>query len=347
MSTILITSEIVNDIKLKIRANDQSAFKFIQDLYNNHNKASDYSCIVQLGIAYAKILGSFKSNHAKGLEVLLKVKKDVKIPENDYSTLGELFFFIGICSQYVGNVVDAFVNYKESISFYENIEFIEANDELNIANALTNIAGLHQLNDYEEYNKSEIKRAFNIYKKHNANFAIPNCYILFASYSMQHKNFKETEMYTRKALSMYTDQQNEVGIAMTFGNLGLLYAEMGDFVKAFSYLHKSQQKLKTLNNDFLFANLNSIYAEVYRLKKDLKKAITYYREALTYYEENGNKNFLQTIYKGLTEVYVGTNQYKKAFLYQQRYLEIKQSSFKLSTLNAIFNHESKSKEKVQ
>jgi tetratricopeptide (TPR) repeat protein len=336
MNKIDLNDEILEEAKVKFRNKDKDIFKFLKRIIDKQDSNSDYILQFKLFLIYAKSYTYLKYNYNKSVEILSKLKKDKRLNFTDYDLLAEIDFFLGINHQYLGNYIDSFICYRSSIDFYEKIKDISKNEELNIANALINIGSLHKLNDYEEYDKEDINRALQIYKKHQAKQGISNCYSLFAAYAFNNKNYKESHKYVNKALSLNNETNNLVGIAICFGNIGSLYAVQGEYDKAFSYLKKSYDKIIPLVNDFLLALHDKNLGDYYQLRNDSKKAITNYRKALDFFEANQNKDQLVIIYKGLADIYSKTNQYKKAYQYLEKHNEIKKTSFKFDKVSAIY-----------
>ena len=339
MKKIVITQDQLEEAKKKYRERDKDTLKFISNLLATAVIKDDYRNIAQLIILQSKCYTYIKSNYNKAIEILLKVRKNEKTQANDYSTLAEIDFYLGINHQYLGNIVDAFINYKSSIKHYENITSISQLEELNIANALINISSLHKINDYEEYDKSDLNRALQIYKKYNSKLGVSNCYHLLSAYSFNNKNYNETYKYVTKALTLNIETNNLSGIAVCFGNIGSLYAAQGEFDKAYNYLKKSYEKIEPLKNDFLNALHDKNLGDYYQLKNDLKKAITFYRKALDFFENVHIKDQLLLIYKSLADIYAKTNQYKKAYQYLEKHVEIKKTSFKFDKVSAIYKNQ--------
>jgi tetratricopeptide (TPR) repeat protein len=341
MDKILITQEIITELKLKIKEQHKDTYKYANQIYNTYDKFGDFSLITQFTILYSRVLGIYKSNYEKSIDVLNKIKRNERLTECPLVLIAEVDFYLGYSHQYLGNFIDSFICYNNAIQNFEKIDFIKPNEELNIANALINIVALHKLNDYEEYDKKDVSKALSIYKKHKAKFGIPGCYNLYAAFSLHNKNYKDAMMYAKRSLSLCIELNNEIYTSVCFSNIANIHALTGEFDKAFLYMKKCQNIIEKYNNEFHNALFDKNLADIYSLKNDLKKTITHYRKALDFFEAKGNKDILLEIYKGLTEIYVKTNHYKKAFMFQQKYLDIKQSIFKFDKLSALYKNNSK------
>lgn len=338
MDQIILTSELLEQSKIKARTKAPDSLEYVQNLYNNIHPDSDYNLVCALCILYIRAISNKGSNHKQALDILNKVFKNAKIESIRELIKAELFFYYGFLHQYLGNTIESFTGYKNAVNLYQSTkEILSISDELNLANALINIAGLYEINGFEEYNKEDVQKALKIYKKHKANFGIPTCYALQASYAANKKQFELADSLYKKAIGYYNDVDNKAGVAACFCNLADIYALKEDFTKSNSYLKKADILIKSIGNPFLHALHIKSLANHYFLKKDFKKAITQFRIALEFYEKGEYQVELQSIYNNLAEVYSITNQYKKAYIYLEKYVTIKKNAFKFEKVSALLN----------
>jgi tetratricopeptide (TPR) repeat protein len=149
---------------------------------------------------------------------------------------------------------------------------------------------------------------------------------------MDQGKYTEAITYYEKSLKIRekTLPVNHPSLAISYGNIGLVYHNMGEYSKALSYYEKALEiKQKTLpaNHPDFAQSYNSI-GEVYRNMGEYSKALSYYEKALEIRQKTlpGNHPDLATSYNNIGSVYNNMGEYSKALSYYEKALEIQQKT---------------------
>lgn len=134
--------------------------------------------------------------------------------------------------------------------------------------------------------------------------------------------------YGNEALEKAKKINSDYLIAHSYTSLGLNYWAKSNNVKALEYFFLSNQIFEKIQN---FKNASMVLSNigmVYEKQEDFPKAIKYYKQALTYFDENDDKNseFYKknsvNIYANMGNVYINTGEFTKAIKYLQYALDI-------------------------
>lgn len=220
----------------------------------HHNIANIY---VNLG-EYQKAIESYL--------IALKMKDKVGDKKGTASTLN------GMAGVYymMGDHTRAEDYFRKSL----NIR-IELKDESGMAQVLNNIGGIYQVKQDHEKAVEHFMKALEIQQRLGEKRGIPNTLVhLGGSYFDQQKYSEGLKVFT-EAFAMYEQINDKIGQATVCNNVGNIYSRLGDFDKAEQWLLRGLgfsdvMQVKDLRRE-LFASL----AEVYRNKKDYKKAFEY------------------------------------------------------------------------
>jgi len=128
--------------------------------------------------------------------------------------------------------------------------------------------------------------------------------------------------YYSKALHIFEEIGNKVGIAANLGNLGNVYLHLSDYPKALEYCSNAILIYEEIGNkEGVAGNLSSI-GLVYRILSDYPKALEYYSKALHIDEEFGNNGGIASNLGKIGVVYRKLSDYHKAIEYYSKSLHI-------------------------
>ena len=137
------------------------------------------------------------------------------------------------------------------------------------------------------------------------------------------RNYDKALEYFNYSLSYYEALKNKVEITKVYLQIGLTYRSKGDLTKSLSNLEKCLSIAK--ENDFK----NAIYyallgiGSIYELQGDFKKAIEYHQSTLSFAKKNNAVDeIMSSSYSALAKDYLGLNNFSKAKLYSDRFLNI-------------------------
>ncbi|MEN4759934.1 tetratricopeptide repeat protein [Chryseobacterium sp. C39-AII1] len=261
-------------------------------------------------------------------------------------------------------------DHSHSLEIFAELKTLaEKNNWYNQQFIATNCIGLNYygMSDYSEALDYYLE-AYTIAMKHltkdNEKTVLNNIALVY----FEQGKYKESEKHQKRAYELALDNKDSVGIAIYADNLANLYNKTNQLDKALEYIRiakpialatkekrsvidiaisEAQNYLqrkdfdKTLSilqhiinqlntkdqNDNKIASL-LILSKVFQGKNDYQKALSYAIEAQKANEDYPNK---KKIYNQFSELYFGSKDYKKAFLYKDSIIIVKDS------LNAIKN----------
>ena len=132
-------------------------------------------------------------------------------------------------------------------------------------------------------------------------------------------------------LKAYEQSPNHPNIAASYNNLGLAYADKGEYEQAINYLKQAlkiyekayEQSPNHPNIAMSYNNLGNAYAD----KGEYEQAINYHQQALQIklkaYEQSPNHPDIAASYNNLGLAYSNKGEYDKAIDYHQKAVEIK------------------------
>jgi class 3 adenylate cyclase len=141
------------------------------------------------------------------------------------------------------------------------------------------------------------------------------------TYYFQGKYLEALETY-RQSLKIFTDMQDNVGIANLYSNIGVVYYDQGDDIKALENYLQSL-KFAEMSGDKLrmLTALNNVGGVYNQKTASHDKALEYYLKALPICEELGKKDELGAISVNIGSIYFDKQEDDKALLYFNKALK--------------------------
>jgi len=117
--------------------------------------------------------------------------------------------------------------------------------------------------------------------------------------------FKAMNFY-ENSLDLFMKNGDSLNIASAYNDLGILHDDLGNMEKALEYYQKALRLSNEIRDNDISNTLLNIGSVYYRMN-ELKKAESYFKEALlNAYENNANRN-LMSITSNLIKIYIETN----------------------------------------
>ncbi len=244
-------------------------------------------------------------------EYSLSIKNEL----NDYRNKEKILNNLGIVYTKLGFYKLALEKFIESLKIRE-----EEKDERKIATAKMNIGGLYlNLKDFKKA-KKYLLEAKDVFIKNSDENDLDYLYSNLSIIYQKEKEFEKSIKAMEKALSFKKKIGNKVNISNYYLNIGISYYLWKKFDEAQKYLEKSYQ-LATKYSD----NNTKLYSLVYLslLKTDKEERLKMLYKALELAINANNKQNLLFVYQYLTNFYENNNNYVKAYVNYQKYMEIK------------------------
>ncbi|CAF1438384.1 unnamed protein product, partial [Adineta steineri] len=157
-------------------------------------------------------------------------------------------------------------------------------------------------------------------------------YQLLATINFSDGKFKESFRYYEKTLQILQNifPINNINLAITYNNIGLIYGKMGQYSKAISHHQQSLdifQKTLPLNN-IHFAVCYNYLGEIYNETDEHSKSLEFHKKALNIFQDilSPNHPDIAVCYNYIARLYNNMKNYPNALLYYQKALEIYEKS---------------------
>lgn len=124
--------------------------------------------------------------------------------------------------------------------------------------------------------------------------------------------------YTREALNIATEINDQKGVAASYNNLGVAYKNQGALDKALEYYIRSMKIYDTLDNKEGIATTKNNIATIYSIKGDYGQAMKYLEESYNELVVLKDESRLVGSLNNLGNLYIDLQLYEKASEYFQK-----------------------------
>jgi len=319
-----------------------SQTNFIDSLKKETERTSDEKAKVKLlnklGHSLHAVNPQEGLKHARqALEISKKIdsKNDIA---NAYLVIGECYY---ILSDYPKSID----NYQKSLKINEENGFLNG-----IATNLSNIAVIYEAQqDFLKATEYYKKALVNYEKMNNTSgtaLILGNLGILYATLG----DSKQAEPNFQKAIDIYEKNGDKEGIARNIVNLGELYKNEGNYKKALEYYNKALGMNPELVDKRGLAIIYLNIGETFSKQKKDRDAIEYFQKSLMISKEIDYKETMLYAYQNLSTGYEKLENFKLALLYNNLYVQLKDSVYneanerKISNITAGYQVEKQEKE---
>ena len=147
----------------------------------------------------------------------------------------------------------------------------------------------------------------------------------------------------QKALDLYTELENKVGIANTLNNIGLVYLAAGSYQEALEASMNALNVYREIGQRKEEAGALKNIGFIYYEWKRYSEALVYMNQSLEISRELNLKHEMFDVYKDISDVYRDIGDYRQALQNYELYNILKDSSIREENLKAISELETKYK----
>ncbi|MEA3450561.1 MAG: tetratricopeptide repeat protein, partial [Bacteroidota bacterium] len=318
----------INDFWWKNRRKIDSA-NYFQIAEKNIKTAEKLNFLKGLGTAQ-KILATYyyyEANYDKALELYQKsfknydscnYKKGIAI---DYRNIGNVYSQLGATKE-------AIKNYFKSLKLRDEI-----NDTVGMANIYIAIGSIYiNTEDYKDSAIVYFNRALETFKKTNSIFSIASTYLRISNFyydKLLNKNdtisFNLVIKYANKSLELSKEYNIQRLMGTAYEIKGESFRKINMQDSAYLYLKKSLTVRQDANNVFGIVNSLSKLGNYFLSSNNYSQAKKYLKQALELSQMIGSDQVTKDIYGDFSLLYKNTGDYKKAFEYFNRYINLKDS----------------------
>ena len=261
---------------------------------------------------------------------------------NDTLGIANAYIYIAMINEFQLKYDTAINYYYKSMRMYE-----ELGNKRNIGIALLNIGNLYtRLYEYKKANEN-FRKGLILFKQEEdfrhiglSNNKIGIVYEETGKYDSALVHYRVCKIY-------YDSINNNSGLGHLNINMGNLYLNWGKYDSANYYFDKAMDTFKQM--DFKRGYLNALIgkAVVYTKRGQVNNALEVYDQCQKIASQVDPIS-LKDVYRNIFDIYKASGNYKKAFEYQTKYIQINDSIFKLDKAKVMADVELKyEKEKDQ
>ena len=264
-------------------------------------------------------------------------QEGLKFPSFKKINEGNLYAGLAMSYDELGLLDSAITTYGKAISIYQDI-----NDSLGIAYMYSNIGSLYLKReelfpDAKEY----LLQAYKYLKAKDDKPGLAAVITNLAYYYSKSKNYKAELASYKEAYAIDSALNNPIEISYDLVNIGLLYANLGDTIKAIKTLRRSLSIANSIKAKQLIAlsayNLSDLLLEVDSIDESEKLAKISYENWVKMDTKADQLNALQL----LSDIYSKNGEYKKAFQYLSDYTDLYDSVFSREKVQLLTNAKEK------
>jgi len=280
--------------------------------YNNHLAAGN--AILNLGIIY-DLQGAYDS-------ALMKYDQALGLSET-YDLVnfrGDVYNNLSITNAVLGNMEESVSYALKALSIFENM-----NDSSNMAKIFNNLGARYSEMEYfdealEYYQKAaEINESLKDSSKLAYNYG--NMGLLYYDLLENEKALN----YFHKAIALQDTLHDKFNFSISLHNLALGYNRIGEYKKAMKYEKRAYALSQEINDELgIITSLNGM-AAIYKEKGEPLIALEYFHQSETIAKKIGARYYLINIYESMAGLYAKTNDFKNAFIYNQKFNTLKDS----------------------
>lgn len=149
------------------------------------------------------------------------------------------------------------------------------------------------------------------------------------------KNINKAEKYLLKNQELLSKISNKELIAYNYIELINLYSYKNDYDNALEIAIDAIPIAKQIKNKVIENNIELKVAKIYLQLKLYSNSLSYLKDMEEFVNSLANDNFKLDYYYTLLKLYESMNDFKSAFLYQKKYVEIKDKILHASSEHAI------------
>jgi diguanylate cyclase (GGDEF)-like protein len=179
------------------------------------------------------------------------------------------------------------------------------------------------------------KRAQRIFRELNDKVGLAKTWHNLGIIFAESGKFEEALKYYKKAFPLYKD---EMDITSLLNDMGLAHFHKGDIKKAFEYLHRSLDMKRKIGEKLGECTVLNNMGILYDSIGQLEKALSYYKNSLEIAKEKGFRSHMTTILSNIGTIYTGLGKINEALFHLERALEIEKEIGNLRNQATILNN---------
>ena len=338
------------------------SFLFPAAVFSQEDIASDTSTI-------NKLLDQSKTYVADDtVKALSLARQAIALSQKAGYTKGEAY-----ANKNIGMVYYTQARFVETLNYWnESLRLFEkAKDDIGTSNLLNNIGAIYFAKGVDDRALEYCLRALNYAEKTGDTLRIVSALTTIGSIYYNKKDPVALN-YLVKALPLCEKLGNVEAYVVLTGNIGEIYSDNNNFAKAFDYYSRSiKADPSSSNTSFAYNGIGKVYlkqgrakealfnhnkaltiarviddklqlvrsfsglGDVYAQTGDIGLAVVNYNKAREIAEPIQANVELKDLYQKLSSVYSKTSDYRNAFLFQEKYANVKDRLYNIETAKKL------------
>ncbi len=294
-----------------------SSYRIAREMLVNRKKDNRYLLVLKK----LAISNYYLGNNPEVLNFTLEGLKVARSLDNKMFQ-GTFNNISGIAMDGMGNRARALKYYLRALDIFELLK-----NEEKIASVETNIGVIYE----EQKNLDEAEKYY--MKVFHVAIKIQDTTLMSASYNnlanvySARKEYKKALDYIFKSLALSRKKNDLFTMAMDLSNIGDAYENLKDDSRAFDYYQQALRLARKIQDIRTISISLSNLADIYEKKQNIPQAIRYVTESWKEVRNGGDVNDKLAFLKQLQHLYAVNGDYKKAYNFMLRYVDMRDSIF--------------------
>lgn len=269
-----------------------------------------------------QILMDIAFNHNDPIKSINYAQKIIELAsaEKNDQFLYHGYYYLGLAQNKAGNLNKAAEALIEAAGFATNIK-----DETSLGRVYLTLADVYSNQGSFENSVNYYNRASLILKKNNNSIELAATYTNLGFEYYQYDRLDSALIYFVLGDSIFEVVNYPSGSLYCTGNIGLVYAKMGDHEQAERNMQEAITGLREYEDYYAITDFEKEIADIYRQRKDYEQALQYARGSLEVSEEKGLKVQARDASFKLYEIYMDTRDYGPAIQNLSKYYAYRDS----------------------
>jgi len=275
-------------------------------------------------------------NYFYALKIRKRLTDEGINTKNNSNELGKIYNSIGACFNKIGNLNKALDNFEQSLKIKS-----QQNDTSGIISTYLNIGSLYEDKKYYDKALDSYKKAAFLLETKDLDNLKSACYNNLGNIYFHQNDYEKAVIYFEKSIKIDTKLKDYFGLGSTYNNLGLLNFKLEKPEKSLGFFNIALSYADSAKNLILEANTkNNMAFTVISSFKEKKNDVAYsvilnsinlvqtedlLRRSEEICKATGQQYLQLDNYALLFEYFNITNDYKRAFDYSQKYINLKDS----------------------
>jgi len=280
--------------------------KAVDSLLSITQKSNVDTIIIE---AYRQLAFEYEGVNTRTYFKYINKALDLALKKKQLPFIANCYMDLGIGHENLGNGDSAILFLEKTEDIYN-----KTNDEDGLTAVYVNMGSTYRsLGNFSKAIEYNIK-ALRIAEKLNKKGRVADCKNSIGNIYRQKGNLEQALKYSQEALDIYVEVNNLEGVSRVSNNIGIIYSELKNSKKALEYYFKSLDLRLKLNSRSSVANCySSIGCEYYEMNK-LSDAIEYHNKALKINKELNNKKGIAIDLTNLAAVFSKQKKYHDALV---------------------------------